>query len=55
MDEKWTQEICKVRQAFQRFRIKKNRLTDLKSEEVNGMFYEGELQKVSYSEDKFLK
>ena len=49
------QEIFKVRQPLQKFRIKKYRLTDLKVEELNGMFYEGELQKVSYVEDKFFK
>ena len=54
-NKKWTREIFKVRQLFQRFRIKKYRLMDLKGEEVNGTFYEGELQKVSYVEDKFLE
>ena len=28
---------------------------DLKGKELNGTFYEGELQKVSYAEDKFFK
>ena len=28
---------------------------DLKGEELNGTFYEGELQKVSYVEDKFIE
>ena len=54
-DEKWTQEIFIVRHAFQRFGIKKYRLRDLKGEEVNGMFHEGELQKVSYLEYTFFK
>ena len=44
-----------MRQPFQRFGIKKYRLTDLKGEELNGTFYEGELQKVSYVEDKFFE
>ena len=55
MDEKWTREIFRVRKPFQRFRIKKYQLTDLKGDELKGTFYKGELQKVSYSEDKFLK
>ena len=52
---KWTREIFKVRQPFQRFRIKKYRLTDLKGKELNETFYEGELQNVSYVEDKFFE
>ena len=52
MDEKWTREIFQVRKPFMRFGIKKYRLIDLKGEELKGTFYEGELQKVTYSEDK---
>lgn len=50
-DEKWTQEIFVVRQPFTRLGIKKYRLEDLTGEDVSGTFYEGELQKVTYSEE----
>ena len=50
-DEKWTPEIFRVEQPFTRLGIKKYRLTDLKGEDVSGTFYEGELQKVSYSDE----
>ena len=53
MDEKWMREIFQVRKPFMRFGIKNIcRLIDLKGEELKGTFYEGELQKVTYSEDK---
>ena len=50
-DEKWTQEIFVVRQPFTRLGIRKYRLEDLMGEDVSGTFYEGELQKVTYSEE----
>lgn len=50
-DEKWTAEIFIIRQPFTRLGIKKYRLNDLKGEELKGTFYEGELQKVTYSEE----
>ena len=49
------ERFFKVRQPFQRFGIKKYRLMDLKGKELNGTFYEGELQKISYVEDKFFE
>ena len=51
VDEKWTEEIFQIRQAFRRLGLRKYRLVDLQGEELKGTFYEGEMQKVSYSED----
>lgn len=51
-DEKWSREIFLVRQPFTRQSIRKYRLEDLDGEDINGTFYEAELQKVKFSEDR---
>ena len=50
-DETWTPEIFVVSQGFHRQGIKKYRLEDLDGEEIKGMFYEQELQVVTYNPD----
>lgn len=50
--EKWTREIFRVRQLFRRVGLPKYRLVDLTGEELKGTYYEGELQKVSYSDEE---
>ena len=48
-DETWIPEIFVVSQGFHRQGIKKYRLEDLDDEEIMGMFYEPELQVVTYN------
>ena len=51
-DEKWSREIFVVRQPFIRLGIRKYRLEDIEGEDIKGTFYESELQKVKYSDDR---
>lgn len=50
-DEKWTTEIFKIVGRLEHSGIPKYRLEDLQGENIKGTFYDGELQKVPYSED----
>ena len=51
-DETWTPEIFVVSQGFHRQGIKKYRLEDFDGEETKGLFYEPELQVVTYNPDR---
>lgn len=53
-DQKWSSEIFKISERFNRYRIPIYKLTDLNGEVLKGTFYESEMQKVHYNpEDTF--
>ena len=51
-DEKWSKEIFMIAKPFERQGIKKYRVTDIEGEDVSGSFYESELQRVKYSDQR---
>jgi hypothetical protein len=54
-DEKWTDEICTVAQRFWRQGQAIYRIKDYNGEEIQGSFYQSELQKVSMSDSDLFK
>ena len=53
-DEKWNGEIFKVTQRIMRGGLLIYRLEDFRDEEINGTFYQSELQKVDVWDDDIL-
>jgi hypothetical protein len=53
-DEKWNGEIFKVTQRIMRGGLLIYRLKDFRDEEINGTFYQSELQKVDVWDDDIL-
>jgi hypothetical protein len=53
-DEKWNGEIFKVTQRIMRGVLLIYRLKDFRDEEINGTFYQSELQKVDVWDDDIL-
>ena len=53
-DGKWTGEISKVTQRIMRGGLLIYRLKDFRDEEINGTFYQSELQKVDVWDDDIL-
>lgn len=51
-DEKWTSEIFTIRSRYRSRAIRKYKLDDLLGENIDGSFYEAELQGVTYDNKK---